>query len=101
MMNLPNFENNAEKQIKWLKTQLSITQAETQVIKSEKENLEEELQEVEYQVRLEAAEEIQAQLQVMRDEYNAMYYLLRYNLDYFYILLKVTQGHGVGYPRRY
>jgi hypothetical protein len=62
MMNLPNFENNAEKQIKWLKTQLSITQAETQVIKSEKENLEEELQEVEYQVRLEAAEEIQAQL---------------------------------------
>jgi transcriptional regulatory protein LevR len=74
-MNLPNFENNAEKQIKWLKTQLSITQAETQVIKSEKENLEEELQEVEYQVRLEAAEEIQAQLQVMRDEYNAMYLL--------------------------
>jgi uncharacterized protein (DUF3084 family) len=100
-MNLPNFENNAEKQIKWLKTQLSITQAETQVIKSEKENLEEELQEVEYQVRLEAAEEIQAQLQVMRDEYNAMYYLLRYNLDYFYILLKVMRWHGVGYPRRY
>jgi hypothetical protein len=72
-MNLPNFENNAEKQIKWLKTQLSIAQAETQVLKSEKENLEEELQEVESQVRLEAAEEMQAQLQVMRDEYNAMH----------------------------
>lgn len=71
--NRPNVENNPEKQIQWLKTQLSIAQAETQVLKSEKENLEEELQEVESQVRMEAAEEMQAQLQAMRDEYNAMY----------------------------
>jgi hypothetical protein len=66
-------KNNLEKQIQLLKAQLSISQAETGVLKNENLNLKEELQDVESQVRMEAAEEMQLQLQAMRAEYDAMY----------------------------
>jgi len=81
---------NPEKEIQLLKTHLSIAQAEAEVHKHEIQNLhnqiqseaeahqhekqilQEELQEMESQVRMEAAEEMQVQLQAMREEYDAM-----------------------------
>ena len=66
-------KSDPEKQLQLLKTQLSIAQAETEVLKNEQKHLQVELQDVESQVRMEAAEEMQVQLQAMRDEYNTMY----------------------------
>ena len=66
-------KTDPEKQLQLLKTQLSIAQAETEVLKNEQKHLQVELQDVESQVRMEAAEEMQVQLQAMRDEYNTMY----------------------------
>ena len=61
-----------DKELKNLKTSLSIAQAEAEVLRSEKNELEEELAQRESQVRMEIAEEMEEQMRVTREQYNGI-----------------------------
>jgi hypothetical protein len=59
-----------EKELSNLKTMLSIAQAEAEVLRSEKNELEEQLSQQETLVRMEIAQEMEEQMRVTREQYN-------------------------------
>jgi len=62
----------SNKEIKQLKMSLSVAQAEAELLRSEKNQLEEQLSQHEAQVRMEIAQDMEEQMQIMREQYNGI-----------------------------
>lgn len=61
---------DSQKELKQLKMSLSIAQAEAEVLRSEKSQLEEQLSQQEAQIRMELAQDMEEQMRVMREQYD-------------------------------
>ena len=68
--NASQLSGSNDKELKQLKTSLSIAQAEAEVLRSEKSQLQEQLSQQEAQVRMEIAQDMEEQMRIMREQYN-------------------------------